>query len=93
MIRFKCLTPKSISLRISILGCSIYVTLKNGKIDVIVSAPSSFYNKTSGLLGVFNKNPDDDLTTPNGTVLPKNSTEEEIYHNFGELCKAKLNIT
>ena len=68
-------------------GVSIQISLTSGKIDVIVSMPLTLQNQTSGLLGNFNNNPDDDLTAPNGTVLHKNSTQQIIYYDFGEKCK------
>ena len=68
-------------------GVSIQISLTSGKIDVIVSMPLTVQNQTSGLLGNFNNNPDDDLTAPNGTVLHKNSTQKTIYYDFGERCK------
>ena len=44
-------------------------------------------NNTAGLLGVYNGNQMDDLTTPDGTVLDiATVSENDIYHNFGELC-------
>ena len=52
--------------------------------------PLSFLSQTRGLLGVYNGNPNDDLTTPSGTVLPPDSSWEDIHYKFGMLCKASL---
>ena len=57
----------------------------------IASLPASYQNNTRGLLGVWNGDPDDDLQRPDGTVLPPNSTLQEIHELFGELCM--FNIT
>jgi hypothetical protein len=46
--------------------------------------PASFKNLTKGLLGTWNDNTKDDLLTPQGSIIPSNSSEEYIYHNFGE---------
>ena len=61
--------------------------LANGILAVVVNVPESAYNKTSGLLGVFNGDPDDDLTAPDGTVLSPDSDMETIYYDFGQLCE------
>uniref|UniRef100_A0A914EN25 Sushi domain-containing protein n=1 Tax=Acrobeloides nanus TaxID=290746 RepID=A0A914EN25_9BILA len=50
-------------------------------IEVLISSDFKG-NKTSGLLGVYNGNSSDDLTLPNGTILPINSTAAEIYFNL-----------
>ena len=39
-----------------------------------------------GLLGDFDENPDNELQTPSGEILSRNSTAEEIYDGFGVLC-------
>lgn len=52
----------------------------------IASLPTSYQNNTEGLLGVWNGDPNDDLQGPDGTVLPPNSTLQEIHESFGELC-------
>ena len=66
------------------------VTVKEKMLDSLVAAPQSFINKTSGLLGVFNGDITDDLTTADGTVLNSNlnvTSEKEIFEKFGEPCK------
>ena len=47
-------------------------------------------NKTMGLLGVFNKDPSDDLTPANGgaPLNTNTSSEKTIYFQFGETCKS-----
>ena len=39
-----------------------------------------------GLLGDFDGNPDNELQTPSGEIVSRNSTSEEIYDGFGVLC-------
>ena len=71
-------------------GFSVTVTVKEKMLDSLVAAPQSFINKTSGLLGVFNGDITDDLTSPDGTVLNSNlnvTSEKELFEKFGELCK------
>ncbi len=58
-----------------------------GVLDLLVSTPLEFQSQTLGLLGVFNDDPSDDLTTPDGRVLDPESSEETIFHEFGQLCK------
>ncbi|PAV61412.1 hypothetical protein WR25_01754 [Diploscapter pachys] len=40
-------------------------------------------NYTHGLLGIFDENPFNDLTSPDGILLPANSTTEIIHYKFG----------
>ena len=57
-----------------------------------MAAPDKYVNQTLGLLGVFNKDPSDDLTPANGSP-PLNittATEKMIFHEFGETCELQL---
>ena len=54
----------------------------------IASLPEIYQNNTKGLLGVWNGNPDDDLTNSDGVILDSNSTLREIHVQFGETCKS-----
>ncbi|XP_042526209.1 mucin-4 [Dipodomys spectabilis] len=42
--------------------------------------PEEYQNRTEGLLGVWNNNPEDDFRMPNGSTIPRNSSEEMLYH-------------
>ena len=42
---------------------------------------------TEGLLGTFNNDPSDDFQLPDGSTIPVDSTEMEIYNNFGVHCE------
>ncbi|XP_028922750.2 mucin-4 isoform X2 [Ornithorhynchus anatinus] len=44
------------------------------------SLPEEYFNKTQGLLGVWNSDPTDDFKMPNGSSIPANSSEESIFH-------------
>ena len=48
-------------------------------------------NLTTGLLGNYDGNPDNDFTMPNGTVLPANITEREIFA-YGKTCMSKISM-
>ena len=64
------------------------VNLQQGQLDITVSSPQEFMNKTNGLLGVFNGDPSDDLLPFNQSqALDSNSTEKLIFNNFGTSCK------
>ena len=69
-------------------GAAIEISVLNGLLSVSLTAPQSFTGKTRGLLGVYNGDTEDDFTKPDGTMLPENSSEAEIYENFGQLCKS-----
>ncbi|XP_014781778.2 mucin-4 [Octopus bimaculoides] len=78
-------TDQSVSLTFT-SGVDVSVTVGIRMLAVTVSLPEGFKNTTvtSGLMGVYNDNKTDDLTTPNGTVLPENSSERDIFYNFGQ---------
>ncbi|XP_048650579.1 mucin-4 isoform X3 [Marmota marmota marmota] len=44
------------------------------------SLPEEYRNHTEGLLGVWNDNPEDDFMMPNGSAVPRNSSEETLFH-------------
>uniref|UniRef100_A0A8C9PA09 Mucin-4 n=1 Tax=Spermophilus dauricus TaxID=99837 RepID=A0A8C9PA09_SPEDA len=44
------------------------------------SLPEEYRNHTVGLLGVWNDNPEDDFMMPNGSTVPRNSSEETLFH-------------
>uniref|UniRef100_A0A8B9RXB5 Mucin-4 n=1 Tax=Accipiter nisus TaxID=211598 RepID=A0A8B9RXB5_9AVES len=48
-------------------------------LSVVCSLPDRYRNSTKGLLGVWDHDPADDFQMPNGTSIPVNSSEEEIY--------------
>nr|XP_023479343.1 mucin-4 isoform X1 [Equus caballus] len=44
------------------------------------SLPEEYQNRTEGLLGVWNNNPDDDFRMPNGSTISRSSSEEMFFH-------------
>ena len=72
----------------TVLGNGVRVRMAaNGTILTIVTAFSpSYQNFSIGLVGKWNGNIDDDFTLPNGTILPLEMSESEIFHKFGEAC-------
>ncbi|XP_078669840.1 mucin-like protein [Branchiostoma floridae x Branchiostoma belcheri] len=48
-------------------------------LSMIMHLPSDYMDQTKGLMGVWNGDPDDDFTRPDGTVLSPNATDQEIY--------------
>ena len=67
-------------------GGSVTISLQTNFLALSLALPDTYTNLTSGLLGFFNGDPDDDFRDRNGEVLNL-STEEEIYEQFGLLCK------
>lgn len=49
----------------------------------VVMLSDEYFNKTKGLLGTYNGDPDDDFTLPTGTVLPADLNSSAIHYNFG----------
>ncbi|XP_043926717.1 mucin-4-like [Protopterus annectens] len=61
---------------------SLSLSASFGMINILLYLPNDYNNKTKGLFGVWNGNQDDDFTMPNGTTIPVNSSESDIY-NYG----------
>ncbi|XP_027739795.1 mucin-4 isoform X2 [Empidonax traillii] len=61
---------------------AISISATSGILSVVCSLPDWYRNSTKGLLGVWDHDPADDFQMPNGTSIPVNSSEEEIY-NYG----------
>ena len=68
------------------------MTLNFGMLELTTGIPETLSASTTnlGLLGNINGDIKDDFYTPNGTLLPFNATEKELYFNFGELCMTAL---
>ncbi|XP_053842503.1 mucin-4 [Vidua macroura] len=58
---------------------AVSVSATSGILSVVCSLPVWYCNSTRGLLGVWDHDPADDFQMPNGTSIPVNSSEEEIY--------------
>ncbi|XP_055860776.1 mucin-4-like isoform X7 [Biomphalaria glabrata] len=63
-------------------GVSIEVYVVQNYMEFSINVPTSYKEKTSGLLGNYNGNPDDDFVLPNGTILSNSSTERQIFEQF-----------
>lgn len=61
-------------------GFSIEVTPGIRLLQITVNVNEDMMNKTQGLLGRFNGDKSDDLQYPNGTTIPANATEQEVFH-------------
>ncbi|KAI0230808.1 hypothetical protein LSAT2_018833 [Lamellibrachia satsuma] len=73
-------------------GFTITVGLNESQLSVTVAAPDDYLNETKGLLGVFNKDPSDDLTPADGST-PLNistATEKTIFFKFGETWRIDM---
>ncbi|CAF3735702.1 unnamed protein product [Rotaria sp. Silwood1] len=72
------------------IGVSIQVTpitISNGLVlNIDTSVAGSYRNRTFGLLGLYDNNPDNDLRAQNGTILGKADTLslEQIHRQFGQ---------
>ena len=66
------------------------ISVFESQLSIQVTSSSSFVNNTLGLLGVNNNDINDDFTRPDGSIIPINSSQEQIYYQFGKLCKFLL---
>ena len=64
------------------------MTLGARMLTIQIGAPSEALEYTTkGLLGNFNGDPSDDFMSRNNTMYANNSSEETLFHNFGQTCK------
>jgi len=52
--------------------------------DIAASVSKQHRQRTYGLLGFYNGEPDDDLQNSSGKAIPRNASEEDIFHQFGK---------
>lgn len=67
-------------------GATVMVSLQMSFLQTTVILSDNYVEDTRGLMGVYNGDPSDDFTLPNGTVLSGSLTEAEVY-TFGLQCK------
>lgn len=68
-------------------GFGILVKTTGKSLRCIVIVPPEVKNRTAGLLGSWNGNPDDDLRLDDGTILSQDSFGEDIVNSFGTKCE------
>jgi len=70
------------------------ITLRGYQLDIAIQLPAELKNtNVSGLMGNFNDEPSDDLTSSTGLTIDPNSTETVIYNDFGETCELFLSFS
>ena len=67
-------------------GATVMVSLQMSFLQTTVILSDNYVEDTRGLMGVYNGDPSDDFTLPNGTLLSGSLTEAEVY-SFGLQCK------
>jgi hypothetical protein len=71
---------------IIITGWVMEISTTEGVLSIVLTVPDEAEGNTLGLLGVQNGDTSDDLTRPDGTILPSNASLKEIHEGFGMLC-------
>ncbi|MEE6515241.1 hypothetical protein FKM82_023840 [Ascaphus truei] len=65
------------------IGISLSVSVKLGTLSFVVTLQPTYQNRTEGLLGVYNGNPNDDLLSADGHTIPYNEstklTDAQIF--------------
>ncbi|XP_019636956.1 PREDICTED: sushi domain-containing protein 2-like [Branchiostoma belcheri] len=64
-------------------GIGVIVSAMEGMLSIAMKLPFQMKGQTLGLLGKWNEEAEDDLTTPNGTVVAADSSTEDIHYLFG----------
>jgi len=60
------------------------------QLSFAVQLPPELKNKMRGLLGNYNNDTSDDLTSSDGRTIPSDSNEKTIHNDFGETCELIL---
>ena len=70
------------------VGAGFTVTVGGQQLQCTVQIPgtSDTSQQYAGLYGNVNGNPADDLTASNGSVLPTNASDQQIFYLFGQTC-------
>ena len=64
---------------------SVKIEAKNGLLDVVWAAPETFQGGTSGLLGVWDDDINNDITARDGIAISINSSDR-IIHQTAQTC-------
>lgn len=67
-------------------GASVMVSNSSSVLHLAVEVSESFINSTEGILGYFNGDPSDDFRRQDGSTLPTNSSEHDLF-DYGQLCE------
>lgn len=68
-------------------GISLSVRSVKQMLAINLALPDEFKSKTKGLFGVWNDDPNDDFTLPDGSSIPISSNDSTIHYKFGLKCK------
>ncbi|XP_035660312.1 protein mesh-like [Branchiostoma floridae] len=68
-------------------GIGVTVSAQEDMLSIAMNLPLRLRGNTVGLLGKWNEDPTDDLTRPDGTVVPANSSMRDIHNRFGLPCE------
>lgn len=68
-------------------GAGLEIRGRGGVMTLTVLLPQEFKKKTQGLLGKMNDDPEDDLTSSDGTVVGGDSSAQDIF-TFGAGCES-----
>lgn len=77
---------------VHVLGWTMTTMLAYRALSFVHIVPNKYWNRTSGLLGNFNGDMTDDLTTPSGEVIPITSTTQDIHYQFGLTCMSLMEM-
>ena len=68
-------------------GVSLNATLRLGILSFTMVVPETYMRETMGLEGNFDGDKTNDFVDREGNMIPYNSSDADIYHNFGQTCK------
>ena len=68
-------------------GVSVKIEIKTRLLVAVWAVPETFKGDTSGLLGVWDDDINNDFTSRNGNVISIDSTDRDIHTLFAQTCK------
>ena len=68
-------------------GIRVRTAANDSFLTVVTAFLPQYENSSFGLTGKWNSIIDDDFTLPNGTILPIDLKESEIFYQFGKACE------
>ncbi|XP_032120059.1 mucin-4-like isoform X2 [Sapajus apella] len=60
-------------------SAAVSVTALSSALHASASLPREYRDRTEGLLGIWNNNPEDDFRMPNGSAIPLSSSEATLF--------------
>ncbi|XP_059150257.1 fibrillin-1-like isoform X2 [Physella acuta] len=86
----ECISNKTLLIVTFPCGVTVKVAVSLKSLEVELDVDQYIRNKTAGLFGNFNGDITDEFVLPNGTMLPANITEQQIFYQFAKYWEVTI---